>query len=56
MGYQTGNVVLSNGQIIRDVAFVDGEIAEVRGYSEIPFDAVDVVEVELTHVRWQFLR
>ena len=31
MGYQTGNVVLSNGQIMCDVAFVDGEIVEVRG-------------------------
>ncbi len=56
MGYQTGNVVLSNGQIMCDVAFVDGEIVEVRGHSDIPFDAADVVEVELTHVRWQFRR
>ena len=56
MGYQTGDVVLRNGEVVRHVAFVDGRVAEVRGCSGIPFDARDVVDIKLTHVRWSFRR
>jgi hypothetical protein len=57
MGYQVVDVTLSDGSIIRDVAVVQSElIAEVRGHESIPFDPTLVIDMRLTHNRWQFRR
>jgi hypothetical protein len=55
MGYQTGDVVLINGNIIKDVAFVGATyIAEVKDRDDIPFAPVEITEIHLTHRRWNF--
>ncbi len=57
MDYQTGDVVLSDGTLFRDVAFVGSAlIGEVKGYEKIPFDPGLIAEIHLTHKRWKFKR
>ncbi len=57
MDYQIGDVVLNDGSIIKDVAFVGSAlIGEVKGYENIPFEPNNIKEIRLTHNRWQFKR
>jgi len=57
MDYQVGDVVLADGTIIKDVAFVGSAlIGEVKGYENIPFGPNNIKEIRLTHKRWQFKR
>ncbi|HEC15039.1 MAG TPA: hypothetical protein ENI99_00470 [Sedimenticola sp.] len=57
MDYQTGDVVLCDGEIVKDVAFVGATlIGEVKGRESIPFKPEDISEIRLTHKRWKFKR
>ncbi len=57
MDYQIGDVVLKDGSVIKDVAFVGSTlIGEVKGYENIPFNPNNIKEIHLTHKRWQFKR
>ena len=52
---QTGDVVLRDGTVVSDVAFLGAKfISEVRGRDDIPFDPNDIAEIRLTHRKWRF--
>jgi hypothetical protein len=54
MGYWTGDVTLRDGSVIQDVLVVEGQIMEVRGYQEIPFDLDDIVGVTFSGRKWKW--
>jgi len=55
MQYQTGDVTLRDGSVIRDVVFVGSQyISEVKGYETVPFDPEDIKKIQLTHKKWKF--
>ena len=55
MGYQTVAITLRDGRKVEDVAIIESHIVgEVRGCTDIPFEPEDIVNVELTHRRWEF--
>ncbi len=54
MGYWVTRIKLRDGREFPRVAIVDGHVAEVFGYAQIPFDAGDIVELTVTHDRWRF--
>jgi hypothetical protein len=54
MGYQVVNLILEDGKRIEDVAIVDGGlIGEIRG-DDVAFDPGKIIEIELTHKKWNF--
>ena len=54
MGYHTGNVSLSDGRKYEDIVFDSGFVIRVRGYAEIPFEAKEIVSIELTGRKWAY--
>ena len=54
MGDQTGDVTLADGRVFTDVVIVGGRITKVRGRTDIPFDGVEVVKIEVTGRRWNW--
>ena len=55
MTYQIVDVTLRDGRIVRDVAIIQSElVGEVRGHAEIPFDPADIVDIRVTHNKWNF--
>jgi len=48
-------VTLRDGRIVRDVAIIQSElVGEVRGHADIPFDPADIVDIKVTHNKWDF--
>jgi hypothetical protein len=46
MNYQIVAITLRDGRIVEDVAIAGASIiSEVRGYTEIPFDPVDIAYI-----------
>ena len=55
MQYQTGDIILKDSSVIRDVVFVGSKyISEVKGHEQVPFDPRDIKEIRLTHKKWEF--
>ena len=55
MTYQIVDVTLRDGRIVRDVAIIQSAVVgEVRGHSDIPFDPTDIVDIKVTHNKWDF--
>ena len=55
MGYHVVDVLLSDGSVVPDVAIIQSEIiGQVRGREGVPFDPEQIVELRLTHKRWNF--
>ena len=54
MGYQVVSVVLKDGQKFDQVAIVEGRITEIRGRKDIPFTEDQIVQIVLTHDKWNF--
>ena len=55
MQYQTGDVILKDGAIFKNVVFLGCKyVTEVRDYEEIPFDPANIKEIHLTHNKWKF--
>jgi hypothetical protein len=55
MTYQIVDVTLRDGRIVRDVAIIQSElVGAARGHTEIPFDPADIVDIKLTHHKWDF--
>jgi hypothetical protein len=54
MGYQTAAITLRDGSVIEDALIVGGTITEIRGYDTIPFSAVDISDITVTHRKWAF--
>ena len=56
MGYQVVNLILEDGRKIEDVAIIQSAlIGEIRG-GEVLFDPERIVDIEVTHKKWQFRR
>jgi len=55
MSYQVVDVTLRDGRVVHDVAIIQSEfVEEVRGHSDIPFDPADIVDIKVTHNKWDF--
>ena len=56
MGYTIVTVVLEDGRQYERVVIDSGYIARVYGYGhdEIPFDPNDIVDIIVTHDKWNF--
>lgn len=54
MGYQIASIVLKDGRRFDRVVIVEGIIAQIRGFTEIPFRGDDIAEVIVTHDKWDF--
>jgi hypothetical protein len=55
MDYQVVAVTLRDGRVIEDVAIVHHSlVSQVRGYTDVPFDPVDITAIEVTHRKWDF--
>lgn len=56
MGYTVVTVVLKDGRQYERVVIDSGYIARVYGYgyNEIPFDPDDIVDIIVTHDKWNF--
>ena len=54
MDYQTGDITLSDGQIVRDCIFNAGYVTKVQGNGELSFETIDIVAVILTHRKWKW--
>ena len=54
MGYHVVNLLLDDGKRINDVAIIQSAlIGEIRG-GDVPFDPEKIIEIELTHKKWNF--
>ncbi len=56
MGYYIATVVLKSGQRYERVIIDSGYITRVYGYNGIPFDPDDIVDIIVTHDKWDFRR
>lgn len=54
MGYFVGNIILNNGECIKQVAVVDGKIVKAKDYYEFNFKKDDIKDFILTHEKWNF--
>lgn len=52
--FHTGDVILRSGKLYRDVVFIGRAfIGEVKGYETPPFTPEEIVEIQLTDIRWK---
>ena len=54
MGFWTGNITLVDGRRFEDVIIDSGYIAKIRGRGDIPFDADQIKNIEITSKRWNW--
>lgn len=55
MDYHVVSVKLADGSEFDDVTIIHCSIVgEVRGHSGTPFDPESIVQMEVTHNKWQF--
>ena len=54
MGYQIATVILRDGRRFDQVAIVEGCISEIRKVEGVPFDENQIVEIIVTHEKWDF--
>jgi hypothetical protein len=55
-GYQFVSVTLKDGRLFDPAVVSEGNIIEVKGHLDIPFEADDVESVAVTHKHWNFRR
>jgi hypothetical protein len=54
MGYQIATIYLHDGTRFDQVAIVEGIIAQIRGRKDIPFTEDQIVQIVVTHDKWDF--
>ncbi len=54
MGYHIVSVILRDGRRYDRVVVDSGYITQVKGYDNIPFSEEDVVDIIITHDKWDF--
>lgn len=54
MGYHIVTVVLRDGRTFDQVAIVEGRITQIRGLRNIPFNEDQIVDIRVTHDKWNF--
>jgi hypothetical protein len=53
-GIPGGSIKLKDGRAFEQVAIVAGYITQVRNHAGIPFEAHEIVKIEVNHKRWDF--
>lgn len=56
MGYQVVTVALKDGRRFDQVVVVEGCITQIRGRADIPFAEDDILQIVVTHDKWDFGR
>ena len=56
MGYQVATVALKDGRRFDQVVVVEGRITQIRGRADIPFTEDDILQIVVTHDKWDFGR
>ena len=57
MDYQIVAVTLRDGRVIEDVAIIGASlIGEVRGHDSVPFSPDEIIDIKVTHRKWDFRR
>jgi hypothetical protein len=54
MGYQVVSVVLTDDRRFNQAVIVEGQITEIRGLAQIPFEESQIADVVVTHDKWDF--
>jgi len=54
MGYQIVTIQLLDGREFKQVAIIGDCIGQIRGFKDIPFAVADIVNIELTHEKWDW--
>lgn len=56
MDYQICTIVLKNGRKFEQAIISGGIISRIRNVANIPFHEEDIVEIVVTHDKWDFKR
>ncbi len=56
MGYQIVSIILKDGRKFDQVVIVEGRITEIKNQTDIPFTKEQIVNVILTHDKWDFVK
>jgi hypothetical protein len=56
MGYHVVSIQLKDGRKFDQVVVVEGNITQIRGRPDIPFQESDVADITVTHQKWDFPR
>jgi hypothetical protein len=54
MDYQTGDITLASGQVVRDCIFISGQVTKVEQTLEPFFNTNEVKSISLTHKKWSW--
>ena len=54
MGYQVVSIIFKDGRRFDQVVVVEGQITYIRGCRDIPFTEEQIVQVVVTHDKWDF--
>ena len=54
MGHYVATVRLRDGSSYPQVVIQGGFVTRVRGFDAIPFDPADIVDIEITHDKWDW--
>ncbi|TAM81696.1 MAG: hypothetical protein EPN47_13240 [Acidobacteria bacterium] len=54
MGYQVVSIILNDGRRFDQVVVVEGLITKIRGRKDIPFTEKQIVQIIVTHDKWDF--
>ena len=54
MGYWVATVKLRDGTSYPQVVIDSGCVTRVRGFDSVPFDPADIVDIEVTHDKWDW--
>jgi hypothetical protein len=54
MGYQVATVRLRDGASYPQVVIDSGFVTRVRGFASVPFDPADIVDIQVTHDKWDW--
>nr|BAJ07073.1 hypothetical protein [uncultured bacterium] len=56
MGYHVATIKLKDGRIFDRVVINGGYVTKIWGLSEIPFETDEIVDVKVTHNKWNFTK
>ena len=54
IGYQVASVLLTDGRKFDQVIIDSGYVTRIRGHREIPFTEAEIVEITITHDKWNW--
>ena len=54
MGYQIASITLKNGKKFNQAVIIEGNITQLRGCKDIPFNEDQIEKIIITHDKWNF--